>query len=63
LDSTPITSLCPKDVFVTHVKNRLSCNARWWRILAHAGLRVVLADEDVVLICFTSSVVETGYEA
>ena len=30
---------------------------------AHAGLRVVLADEDVVLICFTSSVVETGYEA
>ena len=30
---------------------------------AHAGLRVVLAHETAVLICFTSSVVETGYEA
>ena len=22
-----------RPVFVTHVKNRLSCNARWWRML------------------------------
>jgi hypothetical protein len=29
---------------------------------AHAGLSVVLPDETVVLICFISSVVETGYE-
>jgi hypothetical protein len=30
---------------------------------AHAGLCVVLADEDVVLNCFISSVVKTGYVA
>jgi len=33
LASTPVTSSCPEDIFVIPVKNRLSFNEMWWRLL------------------------------